>query len=174
MKVVLLAAGYGTRLGSLTKNKPKPLIKLGDKPLIGHLIDRLNQHGLKQIIVKVHYLPEQIIDYLGGRVLYYQQPSLLGHDETLFALKDWVGDESFMVINADTWTNVNYTEMIAKHIKGTITVCMDEWRCTGTWIYSPEFFIDKSIEVVPYRPANLKWFDIGTHKRLKEARKYFE
>ena len=172
MRAVLLAAGYGTRLGKLTKSVPKPLIEVGGRPIIDHIISRLNKAGIYEIIVNLHYLKDQITGHLGDRVLYYYEPKLLGHEGTIRALKNWLNDD-FFVINCDTLSNVNYTKMIQSHQKDMITAYMDEWRCIGTWIYSPTYF-EKDIPVIPYREPNTVWFDIGNPERLEEARKYFD
>lgn len=170
MRALVLAAGYGTRLGNLTKDRPKAMIKVGSKPVIGHIVDNLYKAGVKQIIVNIHYLPEKIPEYLGDRVLYYYEPILLGHKGTIKALRDWL-DDDFLVINADTINNLDYKKIIKYHQKGTITVLMDEWRAAGTWIYPYEYFDNPQVEVRPYRPKGLFWMDIGTKEKLKEARK---
>lgn len=173
MKVVLLAAGYGTRLGDLTKNNPKPLIEVGGKPVLTHIIDRLNLHGLTDIIINIHYLPDMIPNKQETRALYYYEPRLLGHKGTLFALKNWLKDDDFMVINGDTLNDLNYSEMMLIHKKGSITALMDEWRAAGTWIYSKDYFTNPDIPVNPYRPI-LNWFDTGTPERLTKAKDYYE
>lgn len=170
MRVLLLSAGYGTRLGEATKKTPKPMIQVGDKPLIELIIDNLALHGLDQLIVNLHYLPEVVIKKIQSRALYYYEPKLLGHKGTIFALRKWLEGEPFMVINADTSTNVNYTEMILNHKPHTITVCMDEYRATGTWIYPADYFTNPDLPLIPYRPPNLDWQDIGTPERLEKAR----
>jgi len=175
MRVILLAAGYGTRLGELTKDKPKPMIDVGGKPVIEHILTRLADHGIRDVIVNLHYLPHILTDYLGGRVLYYYEPRLLGHHKTIMALKNWlVQESSFMVINGDTISDVDYTEMSMFHKPDTITAYMDEWRCAGTWIYSSSYFVNQSLSVRPYRQDKSVWFDVGTVPRLEEARRYFD
>ena len=113
-------------------------------------------------------------NYLGDRVLYYYEPKLLGHKGTILALKNWLNNEPFMVINGDTLSNIDYIQMILSHKKGTITIAMDEYRAIGAWIYSPEYFENQNLPIYPYRENNCVWFDIGTPERLKEARKFFE
>lgn len=173
MKAVILCAGYGTRLGTITKDKPKPMIEIAGKPVIGHIVDNLRLTGIDQIIINLHYLPEIITNYIGSKALFYYEPVLLGHEKTISALSEWLRDDDFMVINGDTLNDVNYASMIANHKSGTITALMDEWRCTGTWIYSKEYFTNKNLPVMPYRPK-INWFDIGTPERLKKAREYYE
>ncbi len=63
-RAMILAAGLGTRMAPLTLETPKPLIRLGGKPLIDHAIDRLVAGGVDYIVVNVHYKAEQLIDHL--------------------------------------------------------------------------------------------------------------
>ena len=88
-------------------------------------------------------------------------------------MRSWLEDDDFMVINGDTLSELNYAEMIQVHKSNTITAFMDEWRCAGTWIYSPAYFQDQGIAVIPYRP-NAMWFDIGNPQRFKIAQEYYE
>ena len=174
MKAIVLAGGYGTKLGTLTKNLPKPLIEVAGKPVLQHIIDRLNLHGIYQIIINTHYLPVHINKAIETRALYYHVPRLLGHKGTIYALKDWIKDDYFFVINGDTLSNVNYTEMINLKRENEILALMDENRCAGTWLYPPKFLENSNLSIRPYRPNDLVWYDIGTRSRLKEARKYYE
>lgn len=67
MNALILAAGLGTRLRPLTDHTPKALIEVEGKPLLCHTIERLKKAGATEIVVNVHYLGEQIIDYLARR-----------------------------------------------------------------------------------------------------------
>ncbi len=174
MIAILLAGGLGSRLGDLTKTTPKPLIKVADKPIIEHIVDNLNLHGIHDIIINTCYLATQINEKLETRALYYHVNNLLGHKGTIFALRNWLGDKPFLVINADTLTDLNYTEMINLHKEGTITCFMDsEYRAGGTWVYDENYFEDSNIPVIPYRPHSY-FFDTGTPEKLEKARKVYE
>ena len=65
MKIVIPAAGKGTRLKELTENIPKPLIKVHDKPIIGHIIDSFDQLDYNEIIIIIGYHGEDIRNYVG-------------------------------------------------------------------------------------------------------------
>ena len=173
IKALILAAGRGSRLGELTKNMPKPEIEIAGKTVLQRIIDNLHQHGIYQIIANCHYLPLIITAKTGVNCLFFYEEILLGHDGTISALKSWLEGDDFFVINGDTISNVNYTEMKQQHKRGTINVLMDNWRACGTWIYPKEYFTNKDISIVPYRPAGLVWWDIGTKERLKKAREFF-
>ncbi len=174
MRALILSAGYGSRLGELTKDKPKPLIEVNGKSVIEGIIDRLHIHGITEIIVNLHYLPTAITERINSNALYYYEPRLLGHDGTINALKEWLKGDDFFVINGDTISNVDYTEMRRYYKYNTITALMDQWRCAGTWIYPKEYFDNKNLSAIPYRPRGLEWHDIGTPERLEEAKKYYE
>lgn len=174
MKALVLAAGYGSRLGDLTRDKPKPLIEVNGKSVIEGIIAQLHMDSITQIIVNLHYLPTVITERIMNKALYYYEPRLLGHEGTINALKEWLKDDDFFVINGDTISNIDYTQMKSLHQKGTISVLMDQWRCAGVWIYGKEYFIDKNLPIIPHRPIGLEWRDIGTPERLREAKEHYE
>ena len=62
MYSIILAGGFGKRLGKITKKVPKPLLKIGKKPFIFYLLDSLEKHGFKYAIICVHYLKKQFKD----------------------------------------------------------------------------------------------------------------
>lgn len=173
MKALILAGGMGTRLKPITDKIPKPLVKVADKPVIEHIVDNLNLHGIHDIVINTHYLATQINEKLETRALYYHVNKLLGHKGTIFALKNWLG-EKFLVINGDTLTDLNYIEMLNLHKEGTITCFMDaEYRAGGTWVYDKSFFEHGNIPIVPYRPHSY-FFDTGTIEKLELAKKAYE
>lgn len=174
MKALILSAGYGTRLGELTKDRPKPTIEVGGKTVIERIIENLHLHGLTEIIVNLHYLPTVMTERITNKALFYYEPVLLGHEGTIMALRKWLERDDFFVINGDTISNVDYTLMKQRHVSGSITALMDENRCAGVWIYPPNYFQNQNTPIVPYRPPNLVWHDMGTPERLKEAQEYYE
>ena len=63
MKAVILAGGLGTRLRPLTDNKPKPMLPVGEKPILEHLVNWVKNNGIKSIVLCVSYLRKSIEDY---------------------------------------------------------------------------------------------------------------
>lgn len=174
LKALILCGGYGTRLQPLTNKVPKPLMTIGKKTIIEHIVDRLNLHGITEIIVKIHYLPDKIIEKLGDRVMYYYEPALFSHSETLLRLRKWLESDDWIVVNGDTLSEIDYQDMIRSHKDGTITCFMDsEYRAGGTWVYCPSYFLDAKLPIDPYRP-NKTFYDIGTLAKLEAAREHFE
>ena len=76
---MLFAAGFGTRMGSLTANRPKPLISIAGKPLIDHALQIADAVGPSKIVINLHYLREQIERHLSGRdvVFSWERPKIL-------------------------------------------------------------------------------------------------
>jgi MurNAc alpha-1-phosphate uridylyltransferase len=104
---MVLAAGRGERMRPLTDRMPKPLVPVGGKPLLDHVLDRLVAAGVERAVVNVHYLAEQIEQHLTGR----KQPAIVISDErgTLLDTGGGVvkalgalGREPFLLVNSDT------------------------------------------------------------------------
>ena len=84
MKSMILAAGYGKRLGNLTKDTPKPLIEVKGKALIDFHIDKLIAIGCEKIVINVHYLAEKIINHVSAKyidaidIIFSHEENILG------------------------------------------------------------------------------------------------
>jgi len=172
MKAILLAAGLGTRLWPLTKSKPKPMVEVGGKPVLEHLVEHLNHFGIYEIIVNLHYLPEVIMKHFGDRLLYSYDPKLLGEEGTIVSLSRWIERDYCVVMNGDTLTNLNINEMFRLSQGGNIK-WMDGKTYAGTRIITPFYLLGKR-ESGEYQNKNYYWLDIGTHNGLERARKLYE
>lgn len=111
---VLMAGGKGERLRPLTEKTPKPLLKVGEKCIIDHNIDRLTSYGINHINVTVNYLGEQLEEHYaeprnGVQVLTYREPKFLG---TIGSVKfvDTFFNDSVLVMNSDLFTNIDYED----------------------------------------------------------------
>jgi N-acetyl-alpha-D-muramate 1-phosphate uridylyltransferase len=62
--LMLFAAGFGTRMGALTQDRPKPMVEVAGRPLIDHALSLAQAAGISRIVANVHYLPDQVRDYL--------------------------------------------------------------------------------------------------------------
>jgi NDP-sugar pyrophosphorylase family protein len=120
MKALVLAAGKGTRLGSLTARVPKPMLPVGDRPLLAHTIDWLRRHGIRQVAVNLHHAADVITGYFGAgssvgvEIEYSYEEQLLGTAGAVKRLQ-WFLDESFAVIYGDVLTNLDLTALRAYH-----------------------------------------------------------
>ena len=119
MKAMILSAGYGKRLNPLTLTCPKPLLKIGNETLLSNTIKFLEKFGIKKIVINVHYLSEQIIEYVNKKkfnlkvtIIDEKEKILDTGGGILNALKYF--NESFVCINPDTIWNLNYLEELKK------------------------------------------------------------
>ncbi len=100
---VILAAGYGRRMGELTQQRPKPLVQLSGRALIDWQIDRLKQAGIKRFFINAYYLAEQLIDHFRDdpSVEVRQEAQLLDTGGGVAAMLPDLPDQ-FLVINSDS------------------------------------------------------------------------
>jgi NDP-mannose synthase len=119
MRAVILAGGKGTRLAPLTEVIPKPLVPIGGKPILEIVLVQLQRYGFNHITLAVGYLAELIQAYFqdgrkwGVKLDYSLESKPLGTAGPL-ALIDGL-DETFLVMNADVLTNLDYQELIRFH-----------------------------------------------------------
>lgn len=129
--VVIMAGGLGTRLGGLTKDTPKPMLKVGAKPMIEHIIDMFVSHGFTKFMLSVNYKAEVIKDYFGNgskfgiEVKYLEEKKRLGTGGAL-SLIDIELNEPFFVTNGDVLSSLDYEELLSYHKKqnSTATMCI--------------------------------------------------
>ncbi len=111
---VLMAGGKGERLRPLTERTPKPLLKVGEKAIIDHNIDRLIEYGVKHISVTVNYLGEQLEEHFAEprgevQVQTVREPKFLGTIGSIRFVKEFFND-TVLVMNSDLFTNINYED----------------------------------------------------------------
>lgn len=113
---LIMAGGRGERLKPLTDTTPKPLLKIGDKPIIEHNIDRLASFGIDDVWLSVRYLGNQLEDYFGDgsnkgiRVKYVWENEPLGTAGALGLIDDFVHDYILMM-NSDLLTNIDFEDL---------------------------------------------------------------
>ncbi len=118
MKVFILAGGFGTRLGELTKNTPKPLIDVNGKPILEWIILNLKKYNLRDITISTHYLSNKILEYFGDGSLfgvsisYLFEKEPLGTGGAILEFSKTIKDENFIVINGDNLDNFNWNKII--------------------------------------------------------------
>lgn len=112
---LIMAGGRGERLKPLTNDTPKPLLKVGDKPIIEHNIDRLNTYGIDDVWISLRYLGEQIESHFGSgahksmRINYVNENEPLGTAGALALVNNFVHDRILMM-NSDLLTNIDFEE----------------------------------------------------------------
>lgn len=119
---VIMAGGRGERLKPLTDLTPKPLLKVGDKPIIQHNLDRLISFGVDDFWISIRYLGNQIKDYirdgseLGVRIKYVMEEEALGTIGSISLIKDFEHDY-VLITNSDILTNLDYEKFFLDFIE---------------------------------------------------------
>lgn len=130
MKTIIMAGGRGTRIAELFPNIPKPLIPVDGMPILEREIRSLASQGFKDLILTVGYLADKIMAYFGDgsqldvKIDYFVEETPLGNAGALFQLRDKIGNEPFLLLNADAAFDVDFNRMLAFHKKhgGLVTL----------------------------------------------------
>lgn len=123
MKAVVMAGGEGSRLRPLTLHRPKPMVPLVDRPVMGHIIELLKRHHITDIIVTVQYMAGVIQDHFGDgsafgvNITYSLEDRPLGTAGSV-KLAESLLTEPFMVLSGDAVTDIDLSAVIERHRSG--------------------------------------------------------
>jgi mannose-1-phosphate guanylyltransferase len=112
---MVLAAGLGTRLRPLTYEITKPMVPVLDRPVMAHIVDLLDRHDFRDVIANLHYFPDTISDYFGGRLVYRYEEELLGTAGGVRNCADFFGDDAFLIISGDALTDIDLSRFVQRH-----------------------------------------------------------
>jgi len=122
MKAMILAAGFGTRLFPLTIDRTKPAIPFLGKPLVGYVAEYLANFGITEVVVNLHHQPDSVINALGdganfGVHIDYsrEEPKILGTAGALDNARQWLEDDTFLVINGKIITDIDIGAAVETH-----------------------------------------------------------
>ncbi len=124
MKAMILAAGKGTRLGLLTKSKPKALVPFNGKPMLESLILRLKDQGFQEILINVHHQAKQIMQFVKEHDSFgldiqfsHEKGKLLDTGGAIAFAQEFIqGSEPVLIHNVDVYSDLDYREIIYHHI----------------------------------------------------------
>ena len=118
---MILAAGLGTRLRPLTDTTPKALIDVAGRPMIAFSLDLLRAAGIRDVVINLHHLGEQIRAALGDgaaygvRIVYSEEHPILDTGGAIAAAREYLSDDGFVVLNADTVIELDLGAVIDFH-----------------------------------------------------------
>ena len=164
---LILAAGLGTRLTSETKDKPKCMVTVGNKPVLERIADHMNKHGIWRIVVNLHAFPEVVMKHFGQRFLYLYEPAPMGEFATVEIIRAMFPGEPVVTMNGDTITDINLTELLIPHVN-TRYFSNKTHRHMGTSVY-----VKGPMDRSGRKDVDCEYFDIGTPAGLVEARKRY-
>lgn len=153
-KAMILAAGLGTRMNPLTLNIPKPLIKIGKHSLLERSINLLIEYGVKELVINVHHLADQIENFIKNKnlkikiIISDERNELLDTGGGIYKGTESFSDEPFIVVNPDTvWTDdyvqeINSLEKLYRENKKTSLLLVDKFLSFDN-SFKGDFNIDK-------------------------------
>ena len=130
---VIMAGGFGSRLSPMTNDLPKPMLDIGGRPLIEHIVRHLLRFGISKITISTHYLAEKIVEHFGdgtrfnAEIDYVHEDEPLGSAGAIARVED--REESLLVINGDVFTNVDCRALWTYHqrMNADITVAAKQY-----------------------------------------------
>lgn len=168
VQAVVMAGGFGTRLHPLTRETPKPMLAMGDRPLMAITIEQLRNAGIRQVQVATHHLGGEIARYFGDGNRFGVELSYLEEEQplgTAGSLSTISANGTVLVVNGDILTDVNYRAMLAYHREhaACLTVAVRQYEvdvpygvveCDGPYVRSLaekprlSFFVNAGIYLV--------------------------
>lgn len=130
MRAMILAAGLGTRLKPLTDTLPKPLVPVGGRPMISYVLDRLEEAGITEVLVNVHYLADKLVSFCAEEnqrrkkikiTVQDERAKILGSGGALVKGAPWLfaNDTKALFLNADTLIQPDLADFIHQHEAST-------------------------------------------------------
>lgn len=162
--VVVMAGGLGTRLGELTKDTPKPMLSVGGKPMLQHIVEQFRDQGFHNFIFCLNYKREVIVDYFGDgknfgvMIDYVVEEQRLGTAGALSLIEAKL-DKPFFVINGDVLTNMDFNSFMNFHVSNNAlaSMCVRQFQQRVPYgvINTDESAQIESIEEKPYMNFNV-------------------
>ena len=160
---LILCAGKSIRLREETKDKPKCMVDICGKPVLEHIADHMNKHGIWRIVVNLHAFPEVVMKHFGQRFLYIYEPVPAGERATLAFVKSWFPGEPILMMNGDTITNID----IDRIGQGVRCISKETKLHIGTTLFSADTNETSDLDF------KCEYFDIGDPEGLLAARKHY-
>lgn len=134
--VFIMAGGFGTRLRPLTDSCPKPMLKVGSKPILETVILQFKSSGFRNFYISTHYMPEIIRAHfgdgseLGVKITYIPEDTPLGTGGALGLLPEDIPKLPLIMVNGDVLTTIDFEKLLNEHNKhsGIATICVREYE----------------------------------------------
>ena len=165
---LVMAGGLGSRLKPLTDDCPKPMLKVGDKPILQVIIERLALQGFDQIYVSVNYLAEQIQDYFGDgqqfnvNIHYLEESNKLGTAGALGLLPKSL-TEPIIVLNGDVLTKANYAGLVDYHRRNAANISIGLTKQEMTIPYGVVNLEQEKVMSITEKPTHSYYVSAGIY-----------
>lgn len=173
---VIMAGGKGERLRPLTNNTPKPMLPLGDKPIIEHNIDRLIAYGIRNIYISVNYLAEQIIDYFGDgsskgiNIRYLHEEYFLGTIGSVSMVSEFA-NPYVLVMNSDLFTDIDFEDLYLNQVRNEADLSVASIPYTVNIPFGIMIRENGQVIGVKEKPSNTHYANAGVYLMKTELSK---
>ena len=167
-KVIIMAGGLGSRLLPITQDIPKPMLKIDDRPIIQIVIENFYKYGIRDFLISVNHMSEQIISFLGDgssfdiNIEYIHEDHPLGTCGSLSLIKNSDSDINYIITNADILAEIDVTDMLDQHKykNADISVCskLHEVNIPYGVIKGDQF-----LEAIEEKPYKTFWINSGIY-----------
>lgn len=167
-KVAIMAGGRGMRLRPLTKKIPKPMLKVGDKPILQTIVEKFKDRGYENFIFCVNYKSKIIKNYFGNgkkfgvKIQYILEKKRMGTAGGLALLKKKI-NEPFFVINGDLLTNLDFDKMLDYHIQHNSKATMGITECNIGSPYGEIKLNNENIKSIEEKPVRKVFVNAGVY-----------
>ncbi len=180
---MMMAAGYGTRMGNLTRQLPKPLLPLNGWRIIDVILKKLERQGFKRVVINLHYLPELVRSHIKSKqwkmeICFSEEAELLGTGGGIAKAEPFFEGETILTVNADVLCDIDLQEFISYHNRFHPLATMAVLPSGNNWDYSLVVFDEENNlhgflaknEKIP--PSLHSGIFIGYQLLTPEARRY--
>jgi NDP-sugar pyrophosphorylase family protein len=171
-KAVVLAAGKGTRMGSLTEDLPKPMLPVRGKPLLEHVLDHLREAGVRECGLITGYRHEVIEQHFAGypmRLEFIHQAVINGTAGAAKLAREFAGNDPFLLTYGDIWCEADDYRRVMQPLEvepgteATLAVKFVDDPFQGAAVYVVDGFIRKIIEKPPQGTSTTNWNSAGIY-----------
>lgn len=177
--ILIMAGGFGKRMMPLTEHLPKPMLVVGDKPILEHIIANAKAQGFSKFVISLYYLSELIIDYfgdgsnLGVSISYIHESQPLGTAGAL-SLIEPTPKLPFLVTNGDIITDINYANLLHFHEsnQSQATMAIKKYE-----LQNPYGVVNtKGLEIVSFeeKPIQISYVNAGIYAINPSALRYLQ
>jgi len=174
MKAVILAAGKGERLGEVTRNIPKPMIRVKGKPILESNILLCKQSGINEILINLYHLPEVITEYFkdgsefGVKISYYLESKILGTTGAVIPMIQELTESPFFILYGDNFLEIDLESVIEFHREKRsdftiVTHKREDVTNSGVVVLNNEMAVTGFVEKPRSRIPESKWVNAGIY-----------
>jgi NDP-sugar pyrophosphorylase family protein len=174
LKAVILAAGKGERIKEIARKIPKPMIEFRGKPILQHNIELCKRHGISELYINTHYLPEVITGYFGAgerfgvQIVYSYEPEQLGTAGALRSFRTQLSEAPFFVLYGDNYSDFDLSimmKMSRRHHDAPVIAFhwRDDTSSSGVGEFDREGRVVKFVEKPSEGETTSHWVNAGIY-----------